>query len=525
MYKIVIVDDEAIVSRGLSEKVNWQEMNCTVCATASNGFEGKEVIEKMRPDIVITDIKMPGMNGLELAEYIRGQYPDIVTILLSGYSDFNFARTAMRQQVFDYLLKPIEIADLKACILKAIDKMQSHTPVIGDAERENLDILESGMIMNLIVNGNRELENTAKKMKECGIKVTNGQIVVFELYEASDPSYAEYASIYQFAVNNIVTETYRLFDMNTTIVNFEGKSVVVVKTDAGIQQIIMQRRVLEATTLCLENVSTYLKKLVSVGIGSSFRGIEQICDSFQQALKMLDIQLFWGIHKPEPFFGSAIAQVNTPMDSRLTESILEGDYNEAKFYWNVFASNIKAGRNKSAALNSCLDFLIGLSKHVPQGDAKNQITQAITEITGLRTFEEYCSVITEIIIRVCDEVNRRKKVERARSLSDRIILYLDTHYFDASLNLQYIADTFHVSTSHVSRLFKKEKGINFNEYLTVLRVEKAKELLNSSQRLTVQEIANNVGFMDGKYFGQVFKKYYGITPSEYKESKASIKCS
>jgi two-component system response regulator YesN len=523
MYKIVIVDDEAIVGRGLSEKVEWNELNCTVCATASNGFEGIERIHRFQPDIVITDIKMPGMNGLELAEYVNKHYPNIVTVLLSGYSEFDYARTAVRHQVFDYLLKPIEFVELKACIRKAIDKINgmraSSLQLARESKGKNSAFLESGILMDVIVNGNKDIGVLSKKMKELGISLTNGQIVVFELYESSEPSCEKYASLYQFAVNNIVNETYGNSKLETTIVKIEGKSVVVVKFDPTIQQIIARTRVVEATKLCMENISTYLKKQINVGIGTSFRGMDKLYDSFQYALKILDTHIFWGIHKPElhdSLHDSVTDKVEVQMDPQLFEAIREGDYTNAKQHYDRFTSSIKAYKNKSVALNSCLDFMLGLSKQLHEWEVKDQITQTITEITGYRTFEEYMAAMNRVMAMVCQEAKQRKEEAKGKSLMERILCYLDLHYDESNLNLQYIADIFRVSTGHLSRLFKREKGINFNEYLSMKRVEKAKQLMNEDRRLSVLEIANQVGFTDGKYFGQVFKKYYGITPSDFK---------
>jgi two-component system, response regulator YesN len=525
MYRLVIVDDEAIVRRGLKEKVEWDELNCEICAVGSNGIEGKEIIDRLQPDIVISDIKMPGMNGLELAEYINKKYPKIITILLSGFSEFNYAQEAVRHRVFDYLLKPIELDDLKSCIRKATDQLDTISSAHlemkrnKDKKEDKVGLVESSIFLNVLVNGNKDIENSKRKLLDLGINLSSGLTVAFEFYDSKVNSDSHLPPFYQFAVNNILKETYRNYQIDTTIVNFETKFVVIVKFDSNIELSQAQKQVIEVSDICEENIRKYLKKRVNVGIGKPFRGIESLHDSYITASRVLENNLFWGINRVENHSikdKTSLSRGVILFNPELFEAVYVGDSIKSKNLLSELISTIKVYKDKSLALNTCLDFLLEILRNVPDRKMKEQVTQTITTFPGLRTFNEYIHTMFETVEMICDDVIR-KRDESRNGLLDQVKGYLNTHYYDPGITLQHVSELFKISNSHLSRLFKKETGINFSEYLSIKRVKKAKEFLEIDMQLSVIEVAAKVGFYDGKYFGQVFKKYYGVTPSHFRE--------
>ena len=521
----MIVDDEIIVSRGLSEKVKWSQLNCTVCAIGTNGIEGQKLINQHRPDIVITDIKMPGMDGLDLAEYLKRNYPNTITILLSGYSEFNYAQTAVRHQVFDYLLKPVRIEDLKTCIKKAIEKIEQSSTVQPNSYKENNKVkdefVESRFLLDIMINSNKDIGVSKKRIREFGMSLSSGLIIVFELNETSDYDHDNVASLYQFAVNNIVKETFQKNNINTTLVNYRGKSIAVVKFEEHTQLSHAQKRVLNVIKICQENIFFYLKKRANVGIGKKFKGIEQLSISFQSALNVLENNLFWGTNVHELQNQQSSTQdlmINNQIDPQFYESIRDGDFIEAKGYLDKFLFNAKVYKHKGQTINYFLDLLIDMLNIVSDGKVKNQVTKAITEITELRTFNESVEMLIRMIKIICEEI-QQKRIEEKGNLLERVLNYIDKHYHNANLNLQYISEVFQVSSSHLSRVFKKEMSINFSEYLILKRVEKGKKLLENEKNVPVRKIAEQVGFLDSKYFGQVFKKHYGLTPSDFRDKE------
>ncbi|WP_123043037.1 response regulator [Cohnella candidum] len=524
MHNVVIVDDEAIVSRGLSEKIDWAELECRVVGIGGNGLEGKALVDRCRPDIVITDIKMPGMNGLDLAQYMKENYPECVTILLSGYTEFDYARAAVRHQVFDYLLKPVDLEDLKSCIRKVKKHLASigtagkQTEINREAEARKASLVESGIMLNVIVNGNKDIGILVRKLDEHGLSLRKGQTVLFERYDREEDPVT--ASLLQYAIQNIVSETYDNLNIRAAVFSHEGQNVAVIKYNPEIQPVVFERRVLEATELCRIHVEQYLKINVNIGAGRVFEGLQGLHASYQSANRMLEDNLFWGMREvpaPTETADGQKAGVNVAVSTDWLESISEGKEEEAVRHLEAFLQEVRRYQNKTIAFNGLMDFLVGLTRLVSDKEMKALITKTITEIPSIRTFKDYRSVLTRTVETVSRKARRELK-DMSASLVDRVIDYIGANYQDSRLSLQFAAETFHVSDGHLSRLFKKETGSNFSEYLIKKRVDKAKELLELDPRIPIAGVAGRVGFTDAKYFGQVFKKHYGMTPSEFKEN-------
>ncbi|CCQ92643.1 putative AraC-type DNA-binding domain-containing proteins [[Clostridium] ultunense Esp] len=528
MHRMIIVDDEAMIRRGLSEKIDWSRWSCQVCGVGANGAEGKMLVDRYRPDIVLTDIKMPAMNGLELAEYVKAHSPETVVILLSGYSDFHFAQEAIRHQVLDYLLKPIEMSDLDPCMSKAVAQVESYKASrqkverIQSDKRNNEILLESGIFLDLMVNGNRNIELLSKKIDELDIQIKKGMIVVFEVCEISNPEYDKHASLYQFAVNNILHETYGKFQLQTIIVNIDNKSAVVVKFPPDILPAVSHKRAIEATRESVENIEFYLKKRITAGIGDVFSSIDQLHESFQSAFRIVETKRFWGIRDVE-------LRIQVPGSSRnelpkvepiLLEAIKQGDNEAISVLLETYFRKLRESGDRNFSFNGCIRLLIELFKLAPDM-LKGQVTRTIKLLTELRTFEEYRVVVSQTVQDICQWF----AAERNNGMLEQVRRYIQDHFHDPNVSLQTVADRFQVSVSHLSRLFKKTFGTNFHDYLTSVRIDHAKRLFHDHDQLTVMEVAHRVGFVDSKYFGQVFKRHFHMTPSDYKEWLKTKNCS
>jgi two-component system response regulator YesN len=525
MHKVVIIDDEPMICRWMMEKISWQEWSCEIVGIGKNGLEGKELVDTHKPDIVISDVKMPGLNGLELSQYIHTNHPQILVLILSGYSEFDYVRSAMRNHVFDYFLKPLDMSAFR----ETMNKVSHHLKEFEDYERENelseqklLDsaqLSESGILMNLIMNGNKELGGLRAKMQRIGLSLNKGQIAVYELHRIHDPELEKSKSIYQYAVQNILQETFQRQHWSAHVLFIENKCVVVAKQTSDILMSIWEKKLLEAAIEGAENVKFFLKLKISFGIGTVFKNLEDLHSSYHSAIESLESQYFWTRETVSPRSYQDSSLIGSPfaVGLELYESIEKGEEQLAMDYLKSIFAKLKHSGSKDFVYSACTEILIHLSKIAGKWDKELDFLPLVNNIKQFRDFEELIQAIEQVVQSLCCWIDEKKAYSNT-SLMGKVILFIQAHYDDQEMNLTKIAEDFHISLSHLSRMFSKTTQLNFNEYLTHIRLEHAKKYMMEKYWLNNQEIAELVGFSDGRYFSQVFKKHCGKTPKEYKDS-------
>lgn len=520
MYKVVIIDDEPMVCRSLAEKFPWREWNCTVAGTALNGLEGKELIDRTKPDFVLTDVRMPGMNGLEVAEYVKINYPNTITIVLSGFNEFDYAREAMRQKVFDYLLKPIDKEELKKTMRKALFHINKALETSKNAEviEKKLNqvnpLAESGIIMNLMLNHTLETESLQNQMHGLGMAFQKGQVVAFDLLKVWD-EHRNYQLLSQFALSNILYEVYEQFRCQVSIQWISGKCIAAVLFDSSVPSTIAQKRVLEATRVGIEQAKTFFKKRVYVGMGDFVNQMDSLNKSYQSALLRLEHHLFWSLEFSDGL--TSLDGSSVRIEESLYEAVNEGNEAQALQGFDSMAERLRNSGNMELVYSLCLEILVNISNMTKSWELAFNVP-TLNDLKQYASFDELAVNLREIISSLCWAIGKKREFIKY-PLMEKILTYVKDHYSNPDLSLQDVADNFHMSVSHLSRMFKKETGTNFNDYRSQIRIEKAKELLDTKYWLTSQETAFLVGFTDGKYFSQVFRKYCGMTPSEYREMR------
>jgi two-component system response regulator YesN len=525
MHKVVIIDDEPMICRWMMEKISWQEWSCEVVGIGKNGLEGKELVDTHKPDIVISDVKMPGLNGLELSQYIHINHPQTLVLILSGYSEFDYVRSAMRNHVFDYFLKPLDMSAFR----DTMNKVSNHLKEFQDYEREtelseqklieSTLLSESGILMNLIMNGNKELGGLRAKMQRIGLSVNKGQIAVYELHRIHDPELEKSKSIYQYAVQNILQETFQRQHWTAHVLFIENKCVVVAKQTSDMLMPIWEKKLLEAAIEGAENVKFFLKLKISFGIGAVFKSIDELHSSYHSAIESLESQYFWTRetvssrnYQDSSLIGSPFA-----VGLELYEKIEKGDEQLAVDCLKSIVAKLKHSGSKDFVYSACTEILIHLSKIAETWEKEIDFLPLVNNIKQYRDFEELIQVIEQVVQSLCRSIDEKRTYANA-SLMGKIKLHIEEHYDDQDMNLTKIAEDFHISLSHLSRMFSKTMQLNFNEHLTKIRLESAKKMMVEKYWLNNREIAEQVGFSDGRYFSQVFKKHNGKTPKEYKDS-------
>ncbi|WP_332695996.1 response regulator transcription factor [Halalkalibacter lacteus] len=526
MMKVVITDDEVQIRKGLRMKVDWEEEGFQIVGEAANGQEALEVLQNMDVDLVITDMRMPIMDGVEFAKRCHQEFPYVKVVVLSGYSDFEYVRNSMKEGVKDYLLKPVapnELVEALRRIRKEVEeekRNQIESDRIHLLAHSHLQEVQEQYLLHLVKGEWLQLTMVTDRLhqlqlEELAYENVHVQFVTVEIRELDDnpDKLKEFWFPFQMLCKEIAKEhegTYPFYDPSyANMIQF--------------LQLIDSQKPSSTSNLVNEvqqNVKKFLNLETVIGIGNVVRGITEFKTGYISSL------LSWSqsqlgsqsqiIDHTETL--EEVFDFSPDFERRLTNSIENVDF-------EAFKENISnfLGRTENQSMmsfsfvaNRVLFMLGSLAKKydIETKDIQKMIwncQQSIWELNSQRKVIEYLIQLAQHII---------EKVRMARfsngKLIDSIRHYLDEHYA-SEISLSSLSELFHINSAYLSETFKNHVGQNFSDYLVTVRMNKAQHFLKDKQ-LKIIDVANLVGFSNSGYFSTVFKKHFSQTPVEYRKS-------
>lgn len=496
----MLVDDEPSSVRYLKTIIEQKTNDFIVSSLAENGYDALQKIEKEKPDIVITDIKMPIMDGIELCSNIRKKYPYIHTILVSGYQEFEYARSAIKEGAYDYILKPININVFIETLLDLKEKIE--------VERYKKQI---ELLISIINNEKVNIYEVEKcfPFKRYGIAILRkGGIPLHfstRIYLHKTNSFNDNKDIFD---NQKIWTLYGR-DQNEHIFIFSPEELEFkifenyIKTfGESIKRFSYYTVLFDAKYFSLENLSERLINLIKLLNNSVIIGYSQVIyiDDYYLSRKERITQIDQTVEKKLNFYISNFLcdRVKEEIEHCLT--IWEQERQPLIWVGNLLNQIINLIKNHiqsidiaEMAIEYMLDEALCLSKDY--NDLKNSIWDIV-------------NILFKNI-----ECNMRKN---SSSLFNQIISYLNNN-LSKPLSVQNVCQLFKISPTYLNTLFNKYKGISFNKYLINMRIEKAKDIICENPDIPIKEICDMVGFNDQFYFSRVFKALTGHTPSEFKE--------
>lgn len=513
MYKVLIVDDEQLIREGISDGIDWCNIKCEIPITAENGIEAIKIIEKQHIDIVITDIKMPGINGLELSKFIHEKYKSIKIIILSGYADFQFAQNALRYGVIDFILKPTKLEEIEDSILR-IDKLfseeESKNLLINEAEKNiyKIDIYNKTQLIEKLIFGYSE-NSTELKEKFIRLKFQPEfyQLCIMEFktsnkiecyIENIESKISGLINNYNLEYISFTKDQYLIFFFSSNSNKFNKSSFYTI-TNNMIMDISKEAR-------------EYLPFNLFVGMSYIDADILNARNLYYDALKKLDTEekkrLI--IEGNDPIYDLNIEDI---FKLRFKTSILNKDipkicedvddlFDKLELYDLTYIKNISIN-----LVNYCITQINQLSK------TKNIFVE--------KSYSNIIISLDKVAIKsmlkkaIRDAISNDDIIFKENSeLKERLIEYIRINY-SKKVKIEEVAEHFYISPGHLSRVLKKGFGKTFVDILTEIRIENA-EIFLKNHNYKTYEVASAVGFSDPKYFSQVFKKYTGKTPSDFK---------
>lgn len=537
LYKIMLVDDEEDARRGIIKKIDWEKAGFKLVADAENGEEAIEKIEAFEPNVIITDVQMPYMTGLELAQWVQKKYPSIKVLVLSGYSQFSYAQEAMRYGVKEYILKPIE----EDAFYMALEKVKKSLDDEISA-RQNVDLLKENFIaslpllreqfLNKLLNNNTiyhlQQDEIDVKLKRYEIDLANAKkwltVAVNIEYLGGEGGFDNNVELIPISVKNYLDEklkNYCRYALFSSMLDSRLVIIVALDDESKDRKKVSQAGLIDLLNdACREAKRTIGVKL-TFGVGNAQESLTDIDDSYKAAMDALG---YMRVNEAEDvIYIQDVEPVNT--------GVLKLDEKEQ----NDIVSIIKFGPQERMVevIEKIHKKMSSAKVHFKQTQAYMlSIVACIVNLmqqseVSLESISDYSSIITKVnnaddfsewMMKTCVSLNgqmQQKRETTTKQIIKEAKEYIAEHYKNAALSVEMICKHLHMSPAYFSTLFKKEMNQTYVAYLTDMRLNKAVELLNSTDYKTYV-IAEMVGYQEQNYFSYVFKKKFGVPPTRYR---------
>lgn len=523
-----VIDDIKTVVDGIANHIPWETYGIHIVGSANNGESGMNLIRQTQPHIVLADIRMPKMNGIEMTEQIVREFPDTKIIFLSGYTDFEYAQQAIRLGAFDYILKPFTPQKIIDVVLQAkavIEEGRGKIERYHEMERKlraSIPYLRQEYFQ-LLLRFPATPEAAAKRWDFLNIGLDRERFIVMlvEIDRFSEQMLTlpvQEVELIRFTLHNILEETIGNVTKGLVFRDSTSRFVAVFNPPASQSAETLAEQ-------CRENVEKFSKFTISVGLGEEVRHVHEISYSHTQALTALSYIFYTDGNSVCSYRN--VRQVHHPVPRYSAEKEKELFYclrsgNLLKSHMMIdelFSETIAADMPPPEAVKQMyyeLAFLINrvFSEKLPA----EQMEPLENQLQSIKNFSSHSlkdlqGKIKELCRMGCERIVKQQ-TEEANRVVEHVIAYIRQH-LDANLTVNDYAKLVYLSGNYFANLFKKVTGTTIGQFVTTERMERAKTML--LEGMQVQEIAQALGYEDRPYFSELFKKHTGMTPSEFKQ--------
>lgn len=521
-YRVLLVDDEEDIRVGISRKIDWEGLGYALVGEAENGRDALELAESLQPDVVLTDIKMPFMDGLELCRILTERLPASKFVVFSGFDDFEYAKQAIQMNVSEYILKPINAPELTAVLERLHSQLDAERAERRDAQQlreryeESLPLLRS-LFLTRLLDGRVPQERVAELSERYDLALTGTAFTAAVVHvSGGDGSELETLSVQQLLEDNLNPEGCRcvqfLYNDSVALVAGLDKPGHVYSLIAGLNRVC---------TLA----ESYLKLTLTVGVGSPCAVLEDLPQSAAGARSALEYRGMVGrgqaiyIGDLEP--GGGVPLVFTESDEQeLTGAVKLGGEAEIRAVLDRLTEKLHAAGISPAQVQ--LFFLEVITCLLKVARGAELETEAVfgSGFTGLMKATDFESpeALRDWCLDRCLRIQtliRNRRTDSAGRTVEKAKDYILSHYGDSNLSVEALCRHLHLSPTYFSTLFKRETGMSFTAYVTVVRMDAAADALRNTEEKTYL-IARRCGYEDPNYFSYVFKRHFGVTPTKYR---------
>ncbi|TFE24645.1 response regulator transcription factor [Cohnella luojiensis] len=544
MYNVLIVDDEEPLREAIRILGDWKGLGVGQVLEATDGQMGLSMLEEHKIDLAIIDMKMPVLNGVDLLRMIEREYPQLLTIVISGYNDFEYTRQAIHSKVVDYLLKPINRGDLNEALAKAFNVLEAKRRMESEFINKNIALnmslpkLKEKIYLSIIERSTKNQLSEAMLpligADDSGNRFAAIVLRVLNLEETSTNRFHQDVDLLHFAAANVINEIagdhFQCFGFANPKRDRELITVVTMK--GGYREDMAYRAVHQ-----MNKVAATLNKLfgtlVLIGIGDIRDDVMEISasyDSAKSAIYGIDLLKLQGttVASGSDKFASTDNRSWMGRIPMIRNALESGNLQHARSILGDYAKKWRSAEGFSVgeADRMIHDFVILMNdmalelKVVPERlptNGENGL-RGIGIMADFATFDQYESLLIRVLEYYADEIRKSQSANRQFDVGD-IKAYIDNHYYE-DIKISMFTEKYYLSREYLMRLFKQHYGFGIHEYVQKVRMDKAKVLLDDPS-LKIQDISSMLGYKDKNYFSKAFRNYYSVSPSEYRENPAN----
>lgn len=532
MIKLLVIDDEIWIRERIAREIPWDSVGAEVIGAAQDGMEALEQIEQTQPDVIITDIRMPGLDGIELLKELKSRSIDSKIIILSGYNDFSYAKDALRYGAFDYVLKPVEDEELLEIVNKCIVALKMEREkerYIRSLEKKaelGYQAIKEKMLLDIISgdyqdgknNVDEEYASAWNTFQDAMAKSSHRCILVALNYPSEDPERRE---LEHFIIKNVMTEILEKYG----IVNkayFHSRVEWLFVLSCGHLEDIVQR-LFQDLDIVREMAVQRLGLDIAIGVGESCDDFFNIAYSYQTVRSLMRYRKWIGSNHIIYHSANIVTQIKAIghySTARLALCLKEGNFSEAEKELTDIYKKAKRNVPQTQLSAVCRMIWVDVEKefyqyfktYTGEGNANYFRIEFWNTVDDIENEEQFLELLHRFQQENAKNVNKGKKI--ALKARDYIV-----QNYNRPISLNNVADYLELNPSYLCRVFKEEMNVSFVTFLQNYRMDKAEDLLTNTD-YKIYEISEKVGYENQQYFNKVFRNVKGVSPSAVRENRS-----
>ena len=543
MIKVMIVDDNKLIIQSIKMTIDWKSLGCVVACEAYNGLEAIDLSREYLPDLIITDIRMPEINGLELIEKVNESLPRVKVIIITGYDEFKYAQKAIKLGAFDIILKPINNEELYTVLSRAVYELKE--------ERENL--MEKERLLEESKSMQREISNAVLELREKYIlDIIEGVHFGDEINEADSQyfrvsfkkhvvfiikpdlicykegqTHKEFISKFIIYSKEAVKNLEKFYDFE--FIYFwtnEGFTVILIPIKNENERVINVKSI-EICNYIIDWIYNRMDLKIIIGISNIFNKVNEVKNAYDEAEQALECRFF--IDNKTIIHAKVLESKNVLNEylimkkiNLIYEYIRANDEEGIETQVNEIFQEIK--KNETSDVNYIKNLLIDIcmitlrimyEKSDYKSESYKGSANIHSDINSCSNITNAFKYVNDFILQVFQSVNSKEKKSYS-AVTNKVIDYLNQNYY-RKVSLNEVSQLVSLSPTHLSRVLKRDTGESYIDLFNNLKIAIAVKLLKETN-LKVYEVANKVGIENYSYFYQLFKKITGISPTDYNKS-------